>query len=532
MSTERGGVPAPTRQVGAARPADRHRRMAGVNSGLVMHVNITCVHCGQLLKVPAQAAGRRVKCGHCGREFTMAGAADSGAIPALTSPEERSIMPGRRVAMPDATLSRSMIGPTPGMSPAPLDEMLCRLEPGSLRWLGITDAARDFLGATLEQLKGQTFFQALHPDDRALADDEFRQTAERGERHDFILRIRVQAGQWHYVRVYAQARYNPDGKVNHIRCVLKDVTDRVRADEELRRRTEQLTTANEQLRQTNQKLKEAQSQLVHSEKLAALGTLASGMAHEINNPLAFASNNVAVLERDIGALLDVVAAYQGGLDDLRRARPDLAERVEGLQEEVDLPYIQENLVRLAQATRKGLGRVARIVEDLRGFAQLDRAEIGVIDVNEAVDQSLGMLSASLSQHRIEVLRRYEDVPPLECAGAHLNQVFFNLLTNAVQAIEATGRGSGLIRVATRATADAVIVEVADDGTGIPAEVVPKVFDPFFTTKPIGQGTGLGLSISHGIISEQGGRIEIESAVGAGTTFRIHLPLLRAAARGV
>ena len=497
-----------------------------------MHVTITCVHCGQLLKVPAQAAGRRVKCGHCGREFTMSGPADSGAIPILTPPEDRPSLPGRRARVPDSTLSRSMIAPLAGMGPAPVDEMLCRLEPGTLRWLGITDAARDFLGTTIDQLKGQTFFQALHPDDRALADDEFRQTAERGERHDFILRIKGQGGGWHYVRVYAQARYNPDGRVNHIRCVLKDVTDRVRADEELRRRTEQLTAANEQLRQTNQKLKEAQSQLVHSEKLAALGTLASGMAHEINNPLAFASNNVAVLERDIGSLLEVVSAYLGGLADLRGARPDLAERIAQLQEEVDLPYIQENLVRLAQATRKGLGRVARIVEDLRGFAQLDRAEIGVIDVNQAVDQSLGMLSASLAQHAIEVQRRYENLPPLECAGAHLNQVFFNLLTNAVQAIEATGRGSGTIRVSTRAAAGSVIVEVADDGTGIPAEVVSKVFDPFFTTKPIGQGTGLGLSISHGIISEQGGRIDIESTVGAGTTFRIHLPLRRGATRAV
>ena len=489
-----------------------------------MHVTITCIHCGQLLRVPAEAAGRRVKCGHCGREFPMPQGADPSSSPII--PVVRTPAPSRRASAPESTLSRSMIQSRPGMSPAPADEMLCRLEPVSLRWLGITDAAREFLGSSLEQLKGQSFFQSLHPDDRGLADDEFRQAAERGERHDFVLRIRGQDQAWHYVRIYAQARYDPDGRINHIRCNLKDVTDRVRSDEELRRRTEQLTAANEQLRQANLKIKEAQGQLVHSEKLAALGTLASGMAHEINNPLAFATNNVAILERDIAALLEILSAHHAGLEVVRAARPELAQEVDRLADEADLPYLQDNLLRLAKTTRKGLARVARIVEDLRGFAQLDRAEIGVLDINQAIDQSLGMLSAAMDQGGIAVYRQYGDLPPLECAGAHLNQVFFNLLNNSVQAIEATGRGKGLIRIVTRTPKDSLVIEIGDDGPGIPPEALTKVFDPFFTTKPIGQGTGLGLSISHGIIAEQGGRIEAFNAPGSGATFRITLPLRR------
>ncbi|HEX8200087.1 MAG TPA: ATP-binding protein [Isosphaeraceae bacterium] len=405
--------------------------------------------------------------------------------------------------------------------------MLCRLEPETLRWVNITEAVEGFLGLPIERLRQRTFLEFLHPDDRALAADEFRRAGELGERHDFILRIQDKAGQWHFVRIYAQARYDPDGTINHIRCYLKDVTERVRAEQELRRRTDQLTAANERLRQINLKLKQTQSQLVHSEKLAALGTLAAGMAHEINNPLAFATNNVAILERDLGHLLEILALFQDGRDVLARERPDLATRIEALQEEIDLPYLQQNLPRLTQATRRGLGRVAQIVENLRGFANLDQAEIGLIDINETLDRCVAVLNDPLVQHQIAVRRCYDELPHLECAVAHLNQVFLNLLMNAMQAIQATGRPAGEIRIQTRFEAGAIVIEVADNGCGIPPEVLPKIFDPFFTTKPIGRGTGLGLSISHSIVAEHGGSIDVQSTVGQGTSFRVSLPVCRA-----
>jgi PAS domain S-box-containing protein len=239
-----------------------------------------------------------------------------------------------------------------------------------------------------------------------------------------------------------------------------------------------------------------QSRLVQAEKLASLGILSAGVAHELNNPLAFVSNNLAILERDI----------------------------HGLGEEADPAAARQDIEQLLGSTRRGVKRAADIVQKLRDFARLDRAGSDRMDIHEAITNSLEFLRERLDRGRIEVDRRFGQLPPVSCAPARLNQLCFDLLINAVQAVEATSRGRGRIEISTRAAGDRVMVELTDDGCGIPAEALPRIFDPFFTTRPVGAGSGLGLSTSHGIVADHGGQIEVESTPGEVTTVRVALPV--------
>ncbi len=288
--------------------------------------------------------------------------------------------------------------------------------------------------------------------------------------------------------------------------------------------TEKLIAANLQLRETNVELKKTQAQLVHTEKLAALGTLTAGMAHEINNPLAFAVNNVVILERDVDQLLQLLSLHEQLADQDPAARSDLADALSRLRDEADPAYLKENLPRILHSTYKGLIRIAQIVGKLRSFSRLDRAEIGSFDINESIDQCLLMLNATMTRLRIDVDRHYGVIPPAQGAVADLNQVFLDLLANSASAIEAAGRPGGRIVVTTRCHDEGISIEIADNGCGMGPDVMKKIFDPFFTTKRQGDGMGLGLSVSHGIITCHGGRIEVTSETGVGSCFRVVLPV--------
>ncbi len=264
--------------------------------------------------------------------------------------------------------------------------------------------------------------------------------------------------------------------------------------------------------------------MAHREKLASIGLLSAGIAHEINNPLAFVGNNVVVLERDCGALLRFATAAEEVLSACETLAPEARRRLDELRDACDLGYLRDNLKRMLARTREGVERVARIVHSLRSLARSDRPKHEEVSVAGLVQTSLDVLRGRMERRGIKVTCELDGVPPVRCVPTQITHVFLNLLTNALQALEAAGRAGGTIQIRGYRDRDDVIVQVADDGPGIDPAHLPRIFDPFFTTKPVGEGTGLGLSISHTIVSSHGGHIEAHSRPGAGATFTIRLPL--------
>ena len=265
--------------------------------------------------------------------------------------------------------------------------------------------------------------------------------------------------------------------------------------------------------------------LVQSEKLASIGLLSAGVAHEINNPLAYVANNLAVLERDLKGVMALVAAYEAAEAKLRAADPAAVAEVAAISEDLDWPYVQSNLPRMLTRTREGVQRVANIVQNLRGLARTSPPKMEPALLADLVAPALEMVHSRIRRRGIEVVQEHESPRRVACVASQISQVVLNLLVNAVQAIESgPGQHGGRITVLSRPEAEYYYLEIGDDGPGIDPESLTRLFDPFFTTKPVGEGTGLGLSISHGIVTGHGGRIEVESALGVGTTFRIMLPL--------
>ncbi len=313
---------------------------------------------------------------------------------------------------------------------------------------------------------------------------------------------------------------------------LQDVTERRQARERLlaqqnqleqmvSERTSQLAKVNTELEADRQALEEllarveeAQQQLLQSEKMAAIGQLAAGVAHEINNPVGFVNSNLGTLKTYIGQLFRVIDAYEA------TATGGDPAQIAAARQKADLDFLREDLPSLLAESQEGLGRVTKIVQDLKDFSRVDHAEFQLADLNHALESTLNVVWNEL-KYKAEIVRELGDIPEVECVPAQINQVFMNLLVNAAQAIETRGR----ITVRSGEENGHVWFEVADTGKGMPPEVCKRVFEPFFTTKPVGKGTGLGLSISYDIIvKKHHGRFDVSSKPGEGTTFRLWLPI--------
>lgn len=275
---------------------------------------------------------------------------------------------------------------------------------------------------------------------------------------------------------------------------------------------------NKELEETLHLLRSTQTQLVQSEKMASLGQLTAGVAHEINNPINFVSANINPLRDDLNDLLSCITLYDKIIadDDLEHHFKPLR----ALQQRLDLPSLVTEITELLNGIAIGASRTTEIVKGLRNFSRLDQNVLKKADVNEGLESTLVLLHSAYKD-RITVIKELGSLPEIDCYPGQLNQVFMNILSNAIQAINAEGQ----ITIQTSMLDNMVKISISDDGQGMTEVTKQKIFDPFFTTKDVGQGTGLGLSISYGIIEKHNGKIEVTSTLGQGTTFTITLPII-------
>ncbi|MFA6921584.1 MAG: ATP-binding protein [Gallionella sp.] len=303
---------------------------------------------------------------------------------------------------------------------------------------------------------------------------------------------------------------NDRGGIEFFSTVMRDITARKAMEAELR-------NYNVELENINRQLQDAQAHLVQSEKMASIGQLAAGVAHEINNPIGFVHSNLGSLEHYLKDIFEMLDVYERAETTMHET--SLAEVLKTKQQK-ELAFLRQDVPALVNESKDGITRVKKIVQNLKDFSHAGGSdEWQWADLHSGLDSTLGIVWNEIKYHA-QVKKEYGVLPEVECLPSELNQVFMNLLVNAAHAIET----EGMITIRTGTQGEEVFVQITDTGSGISPENIKKIFDPFFTTKPVGKGTGLGLSLSFGIMQKHRGRIEVQSEVGRGTTFALWLPV--------
>jgi len=293
-------------------------------------------------------------------------------------------------------------------------------------------------------------------------------------------------------------------------------------EEKVTQRTEELQTSNEELNVALKNLKEAQTQLVEREKMASLGQLTAGIAHEINNPINFVTSNIKPLKLDIQDIRSLLDKYDAlpNTTDIQGALRDIA----AFKQQIDIDYIHEEISSLIKGIEDGASRTSEIVRGLRTFSRLDESDVKSVDLHEGIDSTLVLLKNSIPTN-VKVIKDYGSLPKIECYAGKINQVFMNILTNAFNAIKTNNQDrEEAVTITTREDNGLALISIKDTGPGMTEQVKEKIFDPFFTTKDVGEGTGLGLSIVFSIIEKHNGRIEVITAPDKGAEFIIYLPM--------
>jgi len=299
----------------------------------------------------------------------------------------------------------------------------------------------------------------------------------------------------------------------------------VNLERNVKERTYDLETTNKNLNKTLTELKEAQSQLVEAEKMASLGQLTAGIAHEINNPINFVTSNVAPLRRDVDLLINVINNTESlALSDI--SFDEKQQQIEDYKEEIEFDFLKIEIDQLINGIHEGATRTADIVKGLKIFSRLDENDLKKADINECLQSTL-TIANNLIGDKIQVIKNFADIPLIECYPGKLNQVFLNIISNAVFAIQEKfkNQAGGCLKVTTDFNTDTLFIRIEDNGTGMSEAVKKKIYEPFFTTKDVGVGTGLGMSIVYNTIKKHNGHINLDSAEGLGTTFTIELQLI-------
>ncbi len=330
--------------------------------------------------------------------------------------------------------------------------------------------------------------------------------------------------------------HDTNGKFVGILESYRDISERIESGlameksfEDAHKLAEELAASNDQLHRQQHELalahdtlKQSQAQILQQEKMASVGQLAAGVAHEINNPMGFISSNLSSLAKYLERLTGFIRTLE---EKLQQDAPD--EELAALRKKLKIDYIMEDAVHLVEESLDGAGRVKKIVQGLKNFSRIDQAERLAADINECLESTINIVWNEL-KYKCEVKKEYGELPPTVCNPQQLNQMFMNLLVNAAQAIETKGE----IRIKTWADQDWIYTRISDTGSGIPQDKIKRIFEPFYTSKPVGKGTGLGLSIVYDIVvKNHKGDIQVESVEGKGTTFTVKIPVIAAPPAG-
>jgi len=354
------------------------------------------------------------------------------------------------------------------------------------------------------------WFNHIHPEDVPVIFSSLALVFVEGQR-TYEYRFRRSDGE--YLWMHDTLRLIRDGAGNPVEVIgsLTDITDRKAMEDALKR-------TGEEQKLLIDKLQKAQAQLLQSEKMASIGQLAAGVAHEINNPVGFVNSNMGSLNNYVATLLRLVERYDRLLQD-ERIPPSLRDEAMGLKVDADLDFVREDVTALVAESMEGLKRVKDIVQALKDFSHVGESDWQVADIHHGLESTLNIAHNEI-KYKARVIKEFGSIPPVKCLASQLNQVFMNLIVNASQAIPESGE----IRIRTEERDGWIIIAISDNGSGIAPEHLPRIFEPFFTTKPVGQGTGLGLSLSYSIVQRHGGRIDVESTPGKGTCFTIRIPI--------